>query len=59
MDKNIHEIFLNGNDEFTKNFNECSYLYQESINENNTEEERNEYFEKYYRLRQCMELGIK
>jgi hypothetical protein len=58
MIKHINEIKLEGDDTFTKQFNHCSDLYQKFNDETLSEEEREEYYQKWYMARQCLELGI-
>jgi hypothetical protein len=49
---------LEGDDNFTKQFNHCSDLYQKFNDETLSEEEREEYYQKWYMTKQCLELGI-
>lgn len=54
----INDIKLEGDDDFTKQFNSCSDRWQKSKDENLSDEERKEYLEQWYHQKVCLELGI-
>lgn len=57
MIKHVNEIKLTRNDAWGKLFNLCSEYYLKSIDETITEDERDEYFEKWKQARLNLELG--
>jgi len=54
----IHEIKLPETDNFSKQFNHISDLWQKSQDLNLSEEQRREAAESWLQQRQCLELGI-
>lgn len=55
--KYIHDIKLNGDDEFSKRFNECSELFHTAMDEGKTQKERDEAWEKFLMERYRLEQG--
>lgn len=56
--QHINTLHLDGDDNFTKNFNTCTDYYLISIDDNRTQEERDKASKDWFQLRQAMELGI-
>lgn len=54
----IHEIKLDGNDEFSKRFNECSDSWAKSQDPQLTEQDRQAAKEQFMQHRICLEMGI-
>jgi hypothetical protein len=53
----IHTIKLDGDDNFTKNFNTCTEYYLISIDDSRTQEERDAAALNYFQLKLAMEQG--
>lgn len=53
----IHDIKFEGDDDFTKKFNECSDLYQKSNDPSLSEEEREEYGQRFIQYKTLLEMG--
>lgn len=54
----INEITLNGEDQWTKQFNLCSMYFKKSIDESLSKEERDKNSKLWFEERQRLELGI-
>ena len=54
----IHEIKINGNDEFSKRFNECSELFSQAMDEEKTQEQRDVAWETFLMERYRLEQGF-
>lgn len=57
MKKYVHEITLPGDSEFVKKFNYCSELFGKAMDNNNTQEERDKYWDEFLIERYRLESG--
>lgn len=58
MEMFLHDLKFEGEDDWTKKFNECSDYFQKFQDESLTEEQRDYYWDLFWDNRQLLELGI-
>lgn len=58
MTLHINEIKLEGEDEFSTQFNLCSDLFAKARAEGLTDEERNKAWDEYFSAKYCLEQGL-